>query len=208
MNLETLGKKYARLTTDAVVRRPALWRLFRPLMRLQFDRIASRWDAQRSEGAYAPYEAALERVEPPERALDVGTGTGAGAFAIAHRFPTAEVIGVDLAGAMIQTARDKTPVEVRDRVQFTAADASDLPYGDETFDLVAHGNMIPFFDELARVLRRGGFAIFAFSGGRTTPIYVPPERLRDELGRRGFTDFAELSAGNGTALVARKRGHA
>jgi hypothetical protein len=65
--------------------------------------------------------------------------------------------------------------------------------------------MLPFFDEVARVLRPGGSALFAFSGGAQTPIYVPPERLRAELGRRGFVEFAEFAAGNGTALLARKQ---
>ena len=55
--------------------------------------------------------------------------------------------------------------------------------------------MIPFFDELARVVAPGGAVVFSFSGGAETPIYVPPERLRTELGRRGFADFAEFSAG-------------
>jgi hypothetical protein len=64
--------------------------------------------------------------------------------------------------------------------------------------------MIPFFDELARVVAPGGQLLFAFSGGAETPIYVPPERLRNELGRRGFTEFAEFEAGRGNALLARK----
>ena len=55
--------------------------------------------------------------------------------------------------------------------------------------------MIPFFDELARVLAPGGCALFAFSVGAETPIYVPPERLRAELAARGFTDFADFAAG-------------
>jgi SAM-dependent methyltransferase len=205
VNLEAAGQKFARLTTDAVIRNPRLWRFFRPLMRLQFDRLASQWDTMRSEGAFAPYEAALERVDPPRRALDLGTGTGTGAFAIVRRFPEAEVIGADVAQAMIETARAKTPEELRERVRFEIADASALPYDDGSFDLVAHGNMIPFFDEVARVLVPRGFALFAFSGGAQTPIYVPPERLRNELSRRGFTDFAEISAGAGTAFLARAR---
>jgi len=44
----------------------------------------------------------------------------------------------------------------------------------------------------------------AFSGGAETPIYVPPDRLRRELGRRGFADFADFSTDPGTALLARK----
>jgi len=65
--------------------------------------------------------------------------------------------------------------------------------------------MIPFFDEIARVLRPGGHVLFAFSSGAETPIYVPPARLRAELERRGFSGFAYFSPGRGTALVARKR---
>ena len=205
MNRRQLGQKFARLTTDVVIRYPRLWRVFRPLTRRQFDAIAAEWDEMRMEGHLAPYERTLEAVEPaPVGALDLGTGTGQGAFAIARRFPNAEVVGVDLAERMLDEARAKTPSELRDRIRFEAADASALPYGDASFQLVAHANMIPFFDELARVLAPRGQALFAFSGGASTPIYVTPERLREELARRGFTDFAEFAAGNGTALLARK----
>jgi hypothetical protein len=55
------------------------------------------------------------------------------------------------------------------------------------------------------VLAPGGHALFAFSSGATTPIYVPMEKLRAELEPRGFTDFAEFNAGRGNALLARKR---
>jgi SAM-dependent methyltransferase len=209
VNAEELGRKFARLTTNVVTRYPRLWRALRPAMRLQFERLAPRWDTMRSEGAFAPYEAALDRIEAaPPRALDLGTGTGEGAFAIARRFPQAEVIGVDLADGMIEEARRKTPPELGERVRFEIADAARLPYSDGSFDLVGLGNMIPFFEELDRVLAPGGHAFLAFSGGPETPIYVPPERLRDELGRRGFTDFAEISAEAGTAFLARKGGRA
>jgi ubiquinone/menaquinone biosynthesis C-methylase UbiE len=200
-----LGRKFARLATNAVMRSPQLWRLFRPLMRKQFDAIAGTWDTMRAADHLAPYDAALDAVAPPPaRALDLGTGTGQGAFAIARRFPAADVIGVDLATAMLAQAERKTPDAVRARVRFEAADASSLPYPDESFGLVAHANMIPFFDELARVLEPGGQALFAFSLGAETPIYVPAGRLRTELARRGFMDFAEFAAGAGTAFLARK----
>ena len=209
MNLQPLARRLSRLTTDIVVRRPRLWFLLRGLTRFQFGRLAPQWDAIRAgDTAYAPYEAALERVDPPKRALDLGTGTGGAAFAIAHRFPQAEVIGVDLAQQMIAQARGKLTDDLAGRVRFEVADAARLPYGGESFDLVGLSNMIPFFDELERVLAPGGSLIVAFSGGADTPIYVPPERLREQLGRRGFTDFAEFSTDPGTALLARKAEHA
>ena len=207
MNSEELGRRFARLTTTLVMRNPRLWSLLRRPMRFQFDRLAPRWDAMRTGHAYVPYEAALERVDPPpKRALDLGTGTGGAAFAIARRFPDAEVVGADIAEQMIEQARRNTPDELRDRARFEVADASKLPYEDDSFDLVGLSNMIPFFDELERVVAPGGFLIIAFSGGAGTPIYVPSERLRSELERRGFTDFAELSTDPGTAMLARKQG--
>ena len=203
--LETLGRRFARIATTAVVQRPWLWRVFRGPMRFQLDRLASRWDALRSPEHLAPFEAGLEAVErPPRRVLDLGTGTGAAAFAIAERFPEADVVGVDLSEAMLEEARRKTPSALAGRVRFQTADASKLPFADASFDLVALANMIPFFDELARVLAPRGAILFGFSGGPTTPIYVPAERLRAELSQRGFVDFAEFEAGSGTAFLARK----
>jgi len=205
MNRRTLGQKFARLATNAALRSPLLWRVFRPLVRKQFDSIAGSWDEMRSPGHLAAYELALESLDPaPARALDLGTGTGQGAFAIARRFPEAQVVGVDLAERMLAEAKRKTPAELRDRINFEVGDASKLSYPDGSFDLLAHANMIPFFDELDRVLAPGGQTLFAFSVGASTPIYVAPERLRSELERRGFTEFADINAAEGTALLARK----
>ena len=202
---EEIGRKFARLTTNVAVRNPRLWRFFRPLMRRQFDALAPVWESMRMEDSLAAYEAGLERLpSPPERVLDLGTGTGAGALAIARRFPGAHVVGVDVSPAMLGQARGNVPDELRGRLEFQQADAAALPFADGSFDLVAHANMIPFFDELARVLTRGGHVLFGFSSGSATPIYVSPERLKAELEVRGFTDFAELRAGRGNGLLARK----
>jgi len=174
VNRRVLGQKFARLATNAVMRSPRLWGLFRPLMRKQFDAIAGTWDTMRAADHLASYGVALEAIDPqPSRALDLGTGTGQGAFAIARRFPDAEVVGVDLATAMLAEAERKTPDDLRSRVRFVAADASALPFPNDSFGLVAHANMIPFFDEVVRVLEPGGQVLFAFSLGAGTPIYVP-----------------------------------
>lgn len=204
----TAAQRFARLVTDVVVRRPLLWRLFRGALRGQFDRLAPRWDSIRSAGHLGAFEAALGTLTgpPPRRALDLGTGTGDAAFAIARRFPDAEVAGLDLAESMVAEARRKTPEDLASRVRFEAGDAARLPFPDASFELVALSNMIPFFDELARVTAPGGSLLLSFSLGPETPIYVSPGRLRRELGRRGFTDFAEIEAGRGTALLARRTG--
>jgi SAM-dependent methyltransferase len=178
--LERLGREFARFTTNQVVRRPRLWPLFRWLTRAQFNRIAPAWDQRRS----------------PE------------AFLLAGRYPEAEVVGVDLAEDMLAEARRLTPPELADRVRFERADAERLSYPDGSFDLVSLANMIPFFQELARITAPGGAVVFSFSAGPETPIYVPPEVLRARLGEHGFAEFADFAAGNGTALSARKRSEA
>ncbi len=203
--LEQLGRKFARFTTNQVVRRPRLWPLFRWLTRSQFNRVAPRWDEMRSPEAFASLEAALDALHlSPKRALDLGTGTGRAAFLLARRYPEAEVVGVDLAADMLAEARRLTPPELADRVRFEEADAERLPYADGSFDLVSLANMIPFFQELGRITAPGGAVVFSFSGGSETPIYVPPEVLRGRLGEHGFAEFAEFAVGNGTALSARK----
>jgi ubiquinone/menaquinone biosynthesis C-methylase UbiE len=195
-----LGRRLARLATNVVVRRPRLWPIFRPVIRRQFNQIAPVWDAMRLEDTFAPYEGALERIPGPvSRALDVGTGTGQGARLLAKRFPDAEVTGVDVASAMLDEARRLAP-----ELTFLEGDAARLPFDDESFDVVANANMIPFLDEVARVLKPGGQTLYAFSAGPETPIWVEPSLLRRELQRRGFTDFAEIAAGRGVAILARK----
>lgn len=209
MNLAELerkfGRRLARVTTSAVVARPRLWRLFRWSTRAQFDRLAPNWDAMRRPEAFAALEAALVALPAaPQRVLDLGTGTGLAAFIAARRFPEAEVVGVDLAEAMVDQAREKTPPELAERVRFQRADAVQLPFEEGSFDLVQLANMIPFFAELARVTAPAGHVVFSFSAGPETPIWVPPDRLRRELGAHGFAEFAEFAAEGGTALLARR----
>jgi SAM-dependent methyltransferase len=202
------GQRFARLATDAVVRQPRLWTLFRGPIRRTFDKLAPDWDAMRSAGNQESLKAALDALpDPPRRVLDVGTGTGTAARAIAVRWPSAEVVGVDVAEAMVAEARRLLPDDLARRIRFELADASALPFPDGSFDLVVLANMIPFFDEIDRLLSSGGTVAFIWSVGDETPNYVPPERLRAELANRGFVDFRELDAAPGTAFLARKAEH-
>ena len=154
------GQRFARMVTDAVVRRPMLWRLFRRPLRAMFDGLAPTWATRIGPHHLWALELALADVPPPRRVLDLGTGTG-----------------------VVSTA---------------------LACPDSDFELAVLSNMIPFFDELARVVAPGGTLVFSSSRGAETPIYVPPERLREELVRRGFAEFAEFSADPATAFRARR----
>ena len=196
----TGAQRFARFVTGAVVRAPFLWRLFRGSMTRNFDRLAPEWQATRvSRERLAPMDAALDALpEPPRRALDVGTGTGAVARVLAERWPGAEVTGVDVSPGMIAEA-GRLGAE-----RYDVGDASKLPYADGSFDLVTLNNMIPFFDEVTRVAAPGGHVAVSFSMGPSTPIWVPLERVRAELERRGFEHVADFAVGNGLSHLARK----
>jgi ubiquinone/menaquinone biosynthesis C-methylase UbiE len=200
----TLGQWYARLATVVVVRSPRLWGLFRGRLVRGFDQLAPKWNTVlASPSRLDAINAALDGVaEPPQTILDLGTGSGSVARAVAARWPDAQVTGVDVSPGMIAEAQRHATT---DRERYQVADASALPFPDGAFELVALNNMIPFFDELARVTAPGGYVAIAYSRGPQTPIWVPLDRVRRELASREFTHFANFSAGEGRSLLAGKR---
>jgi SAM-dependent methyltransferase len=199
----TGGQRLMRMITDVVVRRPWLWRLTRPVVVRNFDRLAPEWDALRvDETRLRPIDAALAAVPAvPARVLDLGTGTGAVARLAAAHWPDAEVTGADVSPQMIEDARRRATSE---RERYEVADASELPFADAAFELVALNNMIPFFDELVRVVAPGGHIAIAYSMGDRTPIYVPLPRVRAELERRGLVVLLEQATGTGLSLLAER----
>lgn len=198
-------RRVARLATRTVVKRPGLWRIFRGPLRAEFDRLAPEWEGVRGPEALAPLGAALDAHDAePGRVLDLGTGTGKAARFVAERFPQAEVVGVDISPGMVEQAMSLVPPELERRVRFEVADASRLPFADGEFDLVVLLNMIPFFDELARVTAPDGALAFASYSGPETPIWTPPETLRAGLVPYGFDRFDDFAVGEGTALLARR----
>jgi SAM-dependent methyltransferase len=196
-----------RLLNDLVVRAPILWPLVRGPMRRFFDRSAQGWDERTGAGSpehLAPLAAALLHVRPePERALEIGTGTGTGALLIAREFPQARVRGVDISEPMVRAARAKVGLDPEGRVAFRVADAAALPYEEGSFDLVAQLNMPPFFAQMRRVLRPGGYAVVASSWGPGTPFYTPGSVLRRRFEGLGLETIKEGEAAAGTYFVAR-----
>ncbi len=200
------NKGIGRALNRTVAAAPWLWPLIRPSMRRFFDERAEGWD-ERVTGSpdhLAPLAAGLLHVAPPERALEIGTGTGVGALLIAREFPQARVRGVDMSEPMIRRAQKRVGLDPEGRVAFKVADASSLPYEAESFDLVAELNMPPFFAEISRVLRPGGFVIHASSWGEATPFWTPDSVLRRRFKRRGVSEVKAGGAAAGTFWVGRK----
>jgi SAM-dependent methyltransferase len=202
--IRVIGKALTRV----VARAPWTWPLMRRPVRGFFDRLAGAWDERVRPDApehLAALAAAVARLEvPPARALDLGTGTGAGALWLAREFPEAHVTGLDISEAMIERARAKVPAELSGRVEFVIGDAERLPFADGSLDLVAQISVPVFFDEVARVLAPGGYVVVVSSLGLKTPFHTPERTLRNGFRRRGVEAVAAGTAGPGTFFVGRR----
>ena len=103
------------------------------------------------------------------RVLDLCCGTGDMAFALRRRGSEAEITGVDFSHTMLTLAAEKSSAE--QRMKWTEADALQLPFADESFDLITSAfgfrNLADYdagLREIWRVLRPGGqFGILEFS---------------------------------------------
>jgi demethylmenaquinone methyltransferase/2-methoxy-6-polyprenyl-1,4-benzoquinol methylase len=102
------------------------------------------------------------------RVLDLCCGTGDMAFALSRRGSHAQVTGADFSHAMLKLALAKT---TRGKVKWIEADALQLPFAEQSFDLVTSAfgfrNLADYdagLQEIRRVLRADGeFGILDFS---------------------------------------------
>jgi demethylmenaquinone methyltransferase/2-methoxy-6-polyprenyl-1,4-benzoquinol methylase len=132
-----------------------------------FDRIAGLYDRMNTvmtAGLHHQWRrraADLAHVGPGDRALDVATGTGDLAIALAQRVGRdGEVLAVDFSQRMLELARAKAnglPV------RFETANALALPFGESEFDAATVGfgarnfsDLDRGLQEMVRVVRPGG----------------------------------------------------
>lgn len=91
-----------------------------------YERQMGPWSA-----ALAPQFIEFAGVENGDRVLDVGSGTGSLALALAASTSCSEIIGIDSSTAYIEFARGRI---ANPRMRFEVGDARSLPYPDSYFD--------------------------------------------------------------------------
>lgn len=159
-------------------------------VRAMFDRIARVYDRMNAvmtaglDRRWRERAADLAAVAPGGRVLDVATGTGDMAFALARRVaPGGEVVAADFSENMLALARAKAPTAAPGDValRFETANALELPYRDGQFDAATVGfGARNFADlhrglaEMARVVRPGGRVVVLEI---TTPTRPPLSML-------------------------------
>ena len=100
---------------------------------------------------------------PSSTVLDVATGTGAVAIALARRYGC-RVVGLDQSGEMLASARRRVAdAGLTGRIDLIEGEAERIPYGDASFDALTFTYLLRYVDdpaatlrELARVVRPGG----------------------------------------------------
>jgi tocopherol O-methyltransferase len=107
--------------------------------------------------------------------IDIGCGIGGSSLYLAEKF-RAEVVGITLSPVQSNRAQERAATAgLKDRATFKVANALNIPYEDNTFDLVwslESGEHMPdktkFLQECYRVLKPGGRLIFATWCHRST----------------------------------------
>jgi malonyl-CoA O-methyltransferase len=103
--------------------------------------------------------------------VDLGSGTGRNLSLLKQRYPDAQLMAVDLATAMLNKAKQ----HMKQHAYFVAGDAEQLPFADETVDLIYANLALQWckpnlcFREIARVLRPN--AIIAFTSLAPLTLY-------------------------------------
>jgi ubiquinone/menaquinone biosynthesis C-methylase UbiE len=146
-----------------------------------------------------------------ERALDVGTGAGTLALALAPL--VREVVGVDPVPELLEAARAGAPANVT----FVEGDATSLPFESFSFDLAATRRTLHHiarpelaFAELVRVTRPSGRVVVEDQIAPVDPLAALEldrfERARDPSHTRVLpdVDFRQLFESNGLVLLTRR----
>jgi ubiquinone/menaquinone biosynthesis C-methylase UbiE len=140
-------------------------------LRASYNSVADRYDDDRWRSDWGTYlkEAQDELlrellvVGPGDRVLDVATGTGRAAFALAES--GAQIVGVDQSEQMLAVAEARRAERELGQLEFRLGSATDLAFPDDHFDAVMAVrflHLLPqpvqrtLIEEMVRVLKPGG----------------------------------------------------
>ena len=178
---------------------------------------AERFRAQSAEMGAAVTAAVVEAAQLAAglRVLDVACGSGEPSISMAVRLKemgaapgmaAGSVIGMDIAGAPLQVARERARARGLDNVEFVQGDVHAMAFAGGSFDRVTSRLGVMFFADLAkalreihRVLRPGGTVALLTWGPMEQPYFESTigamRRVRPELeipaAARGMFKFGE-----------------
>lgn len=120
-------------------------------------------------------------LKPRGHAADLGCGPGRLVVKLAQIAPALQVTGIDLSDEMLaQAKRCARRAGLQDRIAFKKGDAAQIPFPDDSLDLVVSTLSLHHWrdpaavlDEIERVLRPGGsFLVFDLRRDLAPPFYL------------------------------------
>ncbi|MEO5577286.1 MAG: methyltransferase domain-containing protein, partial [Gaiellaceae bacterium] len=139
-----IKKTYAQVSTEQetefIFPTGRAWALDLGYPKAPLDRVP-----ETSAGSFAgvanPFS--LGPLQPGEQVLDLGSGAGTDALVAAQMIgPTGRVVGIDMTPEMIATARASAQTMGATNVEFLEGEAEQLPFPDESFDVVTSNGVI------------------------------------------------------------------
>ena len=155
-----------------------------------FQKLLRRRNAQTSAAHLLPH------LEPGMRVLDFGCGPGTISVGLAKAVEPGELFGIDMEASQIEIAQAAAEAGGHRNATFQAADVTDLPFEDDSFD-VAHchavlmhaPDTVAVLTEVRRVLKPGGII-------SSREMFVDSSFLEPSM-RGGWETFAKLIGANG-----------
>jgi SAM-dependent methyltransferase len=117
---------------------------------------AEKWKAKSAAMGRDVTDALVEyaRPKPGMKVLDLASGTGEPAISLAGRVgPEGHVTALDLSSELLQIASERAQQRGLTNFSIREADAHQLPFPDQTFDLVTSRFGVMFFEDCERALR-------------------------------------------------------
>ena len=167
---------------------------FKARVKQQFSRAAPHYD----QAAHLQHQCVQDLASmlppiAPEKAIDLGTGTGYGLETLRNKYPLSLLYGLDLSEAMLRQVHYKQP-----ELALITADFDALPFIDQSVDLMFSNLALQWSPDLQqslkeaqRVLKPNGTLLFStLVAGSMLELnatqFLTPERIFLHLEEAGF----------------------